>query len=78
MVGWQFFVATGTSALMTFFNLVKSSLHCIGIFAGHVASYITRNSWRSQILTAAIPAFALLLMTCAACESPRWRILQGQ
>ena len=59
LVGWQFFVATGS-------------------FAGYVASYILRNSWRSQLLTGALPAFALLLFAWVSCESPRWLIIQGK
>ena len=49
-----------------------------GLFAGYTASYIFRDNWRHQILTGAIPAFALLLFTWVACESPRWLIIQGK
>ena len=49
-----------------------------GLFTGYSASYIFRDSWRHQILTGAIPAFALLLFTWVACESPRWLIIQGK
>lgn len=47
-----------------------------GIFLGSIACYILRDSWRSQILSGAIPAFALLIATFASCESPRWLIIQ--
>ena len=49
-----------------------------GIFAGYVATYITRDDWRKQIFSAAIPALALLIMSCAACESQRWLIIKGK
>lgn len=49
-----------------------------GIFFGSIACYILRGSWRSQILSGAIPAFALLIATFTACESPRWLIIQGR
>ena len=49
-----------------------------GIFFGSIACYILRGSWRSQILSGAIPAFALLIATFASCESPRWLVLQGK
>lgn len=49
-----------------------------GIFFGSIACYILRGSWRSQILSGAIPAFALLVATFAACESPRWLLIQGR
>ena len=49
-----------------------------GIFLGSTACYILRNSWRSQILSGAIPAFALLIATFFACESPRWLIIQRE
>ena len=49
-----------------------------GLFAGYTASYILRNSWRSQVLSGALPAFALLLFTWVSCESPRWLIIQGK
>lgn len=42
-----------------------------GIFFGSIACYILRGSWRNQILSGAIPAFTLLIMTFCACESPR-------
>lgn len=47
-----------------------------GIFLGSIACYILRSSWRNQILSGAIPAFALLIATFASCESPRWLIIQ--
>ena len=50
----------------------------VGIFLGSIACYILRDSWRSQILSGAIPAFALLLAVYASCESPRWLVTQGQ
>lgn len=53
-------------------------LDAAGVFFGSIAFYILRNSWRSQILSGAIPAFALLIVTFAACESPRWLIIQGR
>lgn len=49
-----------------------------GIFLGSIICYILRHSWRSQILSGAIPAFALLTITFASCESPRWLIIQGR
>ena len=48
----------------------------LGIFCGYTASYILRDNWRHQILSGAIPAFALLVFTWASCESPRWLIIQ--
>ena len=48
-----------------------------GLFVGSIACYILRNSWRNQILSGAIPAFALMITTFASCESPRWLIIQG-
>ena len=50
----------------------------LGLFCGYTASYILRDSWRCQILSGAIPAFALLVFTWASCESPRWFIIQGK
>lgn len=49
-----------------------------GIFFGSIACYILRNSWRSQILSGAIPAFTLMILTFWSCESPRWLIIQGK
>ena len=49
-----------------------------GLFCGYTASYILRDNWRHQILSGAIPAFALLVFTWASCESPRWLIIQGK
>jgi len=49
-----------------------------GIFAGSVATYILRDSWRSQVLSGALPALLLLLYTTASCESPRWLITQNR
>ena len=49
-----------------------------GLFCGYTASYILRDSWRHQVLSGAIPAFALLVFTWASCESPRWLIIQGR
>jgi MFS family permease len=49
-----------------------------GIFAGSVATYIFRNNWRNQVLTGALPALILLILTFLCCESPRWLILQGE
>ena len=49
-----------------------------GLFCGYTASYILRDDWRHQILSGAIPAFALLVFTWASCESPRWLIIQGK
>lgn len=49
-----------------------------GIFAGSVATYIFRDNWRNQVLSGAIPAFILLIITFLCCESPRWLILQGE
>ncbi len=49
-----------------------------GLFCGYTASYILRDSWRHQVLSGAIPAFALLVFTWASCESPRWLIIQGK
>ena len=48
-----------------------------GIFASSVATYILRDSWRSQVLFGALPALLLLLFTSASCESPRWLITQN-
>ena len=48
-----------------------------GLCCGYIASYILRDSWRHQVLTGCIPAFALLVATWASCESPRWLIIQG-
>jgi MFS family permease len=50
----------------------------IGIFAGSVATYIFRDSWRNQVLSGAIPALILLIVTYLGCESPRWLIIQGK
>ena len=50
----------------------------LGLFCGYTASYILRDFWRHQVLSGAIPAFALLVFTWASCESPRWLIIQGQ
>ena len=50
----------------------------IGIFAGSVATYIFRDNWRNQVLSAAIPALILLILTYLGCESPRWLIIQGR
>ena len=49
-----------------------------GLFCGYTASYILRDNWRHQVLSGAIPAFALLVFTWASCESPRWLIIQGK
>ena len=49
-----------------------------GIFFGSIACYIFRDHWRNQILSTAIPAFALMLATFACCESPRWLIVRGK
>lgn len=49
-----------------------------GLFCGYTASYILRDDWRHQVLSGAIPAFALLVFTWASCESPRWLIIQGK
>lgn len=49
-----------------------------GIFAGSIATYILRDNWRSQVLSAAIPALILLITTYMGCESPRWLIIQGK
>jgi hypothetical protein len=48
----------------------------LGLFAGEVAQYVL-SSWRSQVLSGGLPAFALLLLGLAASESPRWLVLQG-
>lgn len=50
----------------------------LGLFCGYTASYILRHNWRHQVLSGAIPAFALLVITWASCESPRWLIIQGK
>ena len=50
----------------------------LGLFCGYTASYILRDFWRHQVLSGAIPAFALLVFTWASCESPRWLIIQGK
>ena len=50
----------------------------LGLFCGYTASYILRDNWRHQVLSGAIPAFALLVFTWASCESPRWLIIQGK
>ncbi|KAE9378467.1 MFS general substrate transporter [Stipitochalara longipes BDJ] len=49
-----------------------------GIFAGSVATYILRDNWRNQVLSGALPALILLILTFFCCESPRWLILQGR
>ncbi|KAH8719559.1 major facilitator superfamily domain-containing protein [Phaeosphaeriaceae sp. PMI808] len=49
-----------------------------GIFAGSIATYIFKRNWRNQVLTGALPAFVLLILTYLCCESPRWLILQGR
>ena len=49
-----------------------------GIFLGSIACYILRNNWRNQIISTAIPAFALMLATFACCESPRWLIVRDK
>ena len=49
-----------------------------GLAAGSIACYIFHKNWRHQYLSGAIPAFALLISAFAACESPRWLIIQGQ
>ena len=49
-----------------------------GLAAGSIACFIFRESWRNQYLSGAIPAFSLLVSAFAACESPRWLIIQGQ
>ena len=49
-----------------------------GLAAGSIVCYILRDSWRNQYLSGAIPAFALLVSSFAACESPRWLIIQNQ
>ncbi|OCL04055.1 hypothetical protein AOQ84DRAFT_226472 [Glonium stellatum] len=49
-----------------------------GIFAGGVATYIFRDNWRNQVLSGAIPAFLLLVLTFLCCESPRWLVVQGK
>lgn len=50
----------------------------LGLFCGYTASYLLRDSWRHQVLSGAIPAFALLVFTWASCESPRWLVIQGK
>ncbi|KAI9765689.1 MAG: hypothetical protein M1840_007247 [Geoglossum simile] len=49
-----------------------------GIFVGSVATYIFRSYWRNQVLTGAIPALILLILSYLGCESPRWLILRGK
>ena len=49
-----------------------------GLCCGYVATYMLRDNWRHQVLSGAIPAFALLTATWASCESPRWLIIQSQ
>ena len=49
-----------------------------GVFFGSIACYILRDSWRGQILSGAIPALALLVITFAASESPRWLMIRDQ
>ena len=49
-----------------------------GLLCGYTASYILRDNWRHQVLSGAVPAFALLVFTWASCESPRWLIIQGK
>ena len=50
----------------------------LGLFCGFTASYLLRDFWRHQVLSGAIPAFALLVFTWASCESPRWLVIQGK
>jgi MFS family permease len=50
----------------------------IGIFFGSVATYIFRSNWRNQVLSGAVPAFILFILTYFACESPRWLIMQEE
>jgi len=50
----------------------------VGIFAGSVATYIFRDTWRNQVLSGALPALILLILTYLCCESPRWLIIQGK
>ena len=57
--------------------------NAVGVIVGSIACYIlrdswTRNSWRLQILSGAIPGCALLMATFVSCESPRWLIIQGK
>lgn len=49
-----------------------------GLAAGSIVCYIFRDNWRNQYLSGAIPAFSLLISAFAACESPRWLIIQNQ
>ncbi|KAF2002631.1 MFS general substrate transporter [Amniculicola lignicola CBS 123094] len=49
-----------------------------GIFAGSVASYIFRTNWRNQVLSGALPALVLLIVTYFGTESPRYLILHGK
>ena len=49
-----------------------------GVFFGSIACYILRDSWRGQILSGAIPALALLVITFAASESPRWLMIRDK
>ncbi|KAF2405347.1 hypothetical protein EJ06DRAFT_552751 [Trichodelitschia bisporula] len=50
----------------------------LGIFFGSCATYIFRDSWRNQVLSGALPALVLMIMTFMCCESPRWLMLQGR
>ena len=43
-------------------------LSATGIFAGSIATYIFRDNWRNQVLSGAIPAFILLILTFLCCE----------
>lgn len=48
----------------------------LGIFAGAVAQYVL-SDWRNQVISGALPAFALLILGLSASESPRWLVLHG-
>ena len=55
-------------AQVSMYRSLADARLAIGLFAGYTASYIFGNSWRHQILSGAVPAFALLLSTWASCE----------
>lgn len=46
----------------------------LGVAISGAVSLIVKNSWRFQISSSFIPAFALLLMVFLGSESPRWLV----
>jgi hypothetical protein len=54
--------------LRNYQSKIAHVLPATGIFAGSVATYIFRDNWRNQVLSGAIPALILLMLSFLCCE----------